>query len=393
MTREGIALPAPQPTPLPTTQSTEGSLHNQQRAKTYSRTKLLTSIVASLLSFTFLFLLVALGVTQRLDIWTRSIVSNDYAALLVFAGVLGLLQTALTLPLGFYSSYHLEHKYRLSNQSVGQWAWERLKGMFVSLPIGTAVLLFLYFCIQQYQHWWWLPVSAALALLSVVLARLAPILIFPLFYKFTPLQSESLKQRIHRLSAQAGVYVRGIFSFNLSKTTKKANAAFTGLGRAKRILLGDTLLAGFTEEEIEAVFAHELGHYKHKHILVSIVVGIVSTVAGLFLTAVLYAWSLGVFGFGSIGDLAALPLLALWLSLFGLLTTPLGNMLSRHHERVADRYAVRTLGTSVSFVSALRKLSTTNLAHPNPHPFVEFMFYSHPSINRRIQLVEEMQVQ
>jgi STE24 endopeptidase len=387
MTFEGAADTAQSPLALPTPQQI-GSSHDPQQAKRYTRTKLLTAVASSLLSFAFLFLLVALGVTVRLENWARSLATNDYAALLLFAGAIGLLQGALTTPIGYYSSYYLEHKYKLSNQSLGRWAWERLKGILVSLPIALPVLLFVYFCILRYQQWWWLPVSGAIILLSVVLARVAPVLIFPLFYKFTPLESESLGRRIEDLCADAGVSVRGIFSFNLSKNTKKANAAFTGLGKAKRIILGDTLLSGFSEEEIEAVFAHELGHYKHKHLLIGILVSIVSTVFGLFFAAFLYGRSLGVFGFGSISQLAALPLLALWLSLFGLITTPLGNMLSRYFERVADRYAVRTMGTSIPFVSALRKLSITNLAHPDPHPLVEFFFYSHPSITKRIRFVE-----
>ncbi|HXF99175.1 MAG TPA: M48 family metalloprotease, partial [Bacteroidota bacterium] len=162
----------------------------------------------------------------------------------------------------------------------------------------------------------------------------------------------------------------------------------TGIGKAKRIIIGDTLLKNFTEDEIETVFAHELGHYKHKHILIGIAVGVISTYAGLFITAHLYAVSLSWFGFSSITELAALPLLGLWLSIFGLVTSPLGNMLSRKHERDADRYAVRTTGKKAAFVSALRKLAETNLADPQPHPIVEFLFYSHPAIARRIAMVE-----
>ncbi len=383
---------AQSPLPPPSPQQ-PGLSPDPQEAKRYSRTKLVTAIASTLLSFAFLFVLVALGITTHLESWARSLVANDYAALLIFAGAIGVLHGFLTTPIGCYSSYYLEHKYKLSNQSLKGWAWERLKGMFVSLPIALPVLLFLYFCILQYQDWWWLPVSGALVFLSVVMARLAPVLIFPLFYTFTPLESESLRQRIQDLCSHAGVPVRGIFSFNLSKNTKKANAAFTGVGKAKRIILGDTLLAGFSEEEIEAVFAHELGHYKHRHLLIGILLSTLSTVLGLFLTALLFEQSLGVFGFVSINQLAALPLLALWLSLFGLVTTPLGNMLSRYFERVADRYAVHTIGTPVPFVSALRKLAVTNLAHPDPHPLVEFFFYSHPSIAKRIRFVEGLQLQ
>ena len=202
--------------------------------------------------------------------------------------------------------------------------------------------------------------------------------------------NESLKGRIQQLCANTGLRIQGIFSFNLSKNTRKANAGFTGIGGAKRIILSDTLLNDFSEEEIETVFAHELGHYKHRHLHIGIAISIVATVLGLFLTSLLYASSLGFFGFSTGKELAALPLLALWLSLFGLVTTPLSNMLSRHHERVADAYAVRATANAPAFVSALGKLAAINLADAEPHPLVEFLFYSHPSIAKRIRFVNSL---
>jgi STE24 endopeptidase len=392
MTFEGAAADTPQSSlPIPVPHQIE-SVHDPHKAKAYNRAKLLIAVVSSAVSFTFVLLLLASGTTKKLEVWARALVSSDYGALLLFAAAIGVFHTLLTLPFGFYSSYTLEHRYMLSNQSLRRWAWERLKGTLISLPLGVALLLLLYYCIESFQQWWWLPVSAALALVSIMLARLAPVLIFPLFYKFVPLESESLKERIQRLCVNAGVAVQGIFSFNLSKNTKKANAGFTGIGKAKRIILGDTLLKEFSEEQIEAVFAHELGHYTHKHVLKGIFISILSTVVGLLLTARLYQWSLSVFGLNSIAELAALPLLALWLALFGLVTTPLGNMLSRHFERVADTYAARTMGIATPFVSALRKLAAMNLADPDPHPLVEFMFYSHPSLTKRIRGVEAVRL-
>jgi STE24 endopeptidase len=221
-----------------------------------------------------------------------------------------------------------------------------------------------------------------------VLVRIAPVLIMPLFYRFTPLVDGTLKERILRLCESAGVRVEGIFSFNLSKNTRKANAAFTGIGRSRRIILGDTLVRNFSEEEIETVFAHELGHYRFGHIRAGIVTGTLSTFAGLYIASRLYEWSAAALHFPSMTDLAALPLLAIWLSLFGLLTSPLGNMISRHHERQADAYAVHTTGKRDAFVAALRKLSDMNLADPAPHPLVEFLFYSHPPIAKRIRALE-----
>lgn len=368
----------------------QGSVDHPLKAKTYNRIKLFTAIASSVVSFGVILALVATGATRTLEVWARSTVPNRYGALLLFALALSIVQMLVTVPIGFYSSYLIEHRYRLSNQSLRQWAWERLKGTLLSLPLVVGVLVVLYYCLQHYGDLWWLPVSGVLILLSVLLARLAPVLLFPLFYKFTPLESESLINRIMRLCANTGLRIEGVFSFNLSKNTKKANAGFTGIGKAKRIILSDTLIKDFTEEEIETVFAHELGHHRHKHLFVGIVIGAISTVAGLFLTSRLYEWSLGLFSFSDGRALAALPLLALCLSLFEAVTGPFGNMLSRHHEHVADAYAVNVTGKTAAFTSALHKLAAMNVADPNPHPLVEFLFHSHPSISKRVQRVESL---
>jgi len=359
-------------------------------AKSYNRTKLFSGIASSLLTFGVTLVLVTSRFSRDIEQWVRLYASNDYAALLLFAVCVGLLQLLITLPIGFYSGYVVEHRYNLSNQSPGRWAWERLKGTLVSLPIGFAILSILFYCLVTYRVLWWLPVGVSLTLLFVVLARIAPIILMPLFYKFTPLNDGSLKDRILNLCSDTGLDVEGVFSFNLSKNTKKANAGFTGIGKSKRIILGDTLVKEFSEEEIETVFAHELGHYKHKHIVIGILVSVVSTFAGLFITAQLYQWSVVWLGFGSLSELAALPLLAIWLSLYGLVTSPIGNMISRRHERQADAYAVQTTRNKAAFLGALRKLASLNLADPEPHPLIEFLFYSHPSISRRIEAVESI---
>jgi STE24 endopeptidase len=345
-------------------------------------------IASSVLSFIVVLAIVTTGLSRELSTWALALATNEYLALLLFLAAVGIVESVVTLPLGFYSSYIIEHRYGLSNQTLGRWAWERLKALLVAAPLMAIVAVVLFYCLKTYGMGWWLPVAIVLTMFSIILARIVPTYIMPLFYKFTPIENGSLKERITALCRNAGVRIEGIFSFDMSKNTKKANAGFTGIGKAKRIILGDTLLKEFTEEEIETVFAHELGHYKHKHLLIGMGVGVLSTFVGLYITARLYAVSLSWFGFSSITDIAALPVLGLWLSIFGLVTSPLGNMLSRKHEREADRYAVQTTGKKMAFVSALRKLAETNLADPEPHPVVEFLFYSHPSIARRIAMVE-----
>ncbi len=358
------------------------------RAKTYNRRKLIAGISSSLVSFLMLVILVWLDSTRHIAEFAWAVGSYRYLALLLFTAIVGILQSLVTLPIGFYSGYVVEHRYNLSNQSLGRWAWERLKGSLVGLPLVAIILMVVYYCMETFGNSWWLPVSMLLSFVSVLLARIAPILFLPLFYRFDPLPEGPLKERIARLCAGAGLKFEGIFTFNLSKNTKKANAGFTGIGKSRRIILGDTLVREFSDEEIETVFAHELGHYKHRHIIIGIVTGVLSTFIGMYVASRFYGWSVAALHFASITDLEALPLLAIWLGLFGLVTSPISNMISRRHERQADAYAAAITKNGAAFASALRRLADTNLADPEPHPLVEFLFYRHPSIAKRIQLLE-----
>jgi STE24 endopeptidase len=357
-------------------------------ARQYSRTKMWLGIVGTILFFALTVVFVVSGLSKDLDEFIHRFVSNDYKALLLFVVVVGIVETVLTSPLSYYSGFYLEHKYHLSNQSLFAWMKEGLKSTVVSVPLALPILLFFYYCLKVFGTLWWLPVGTVLFIVTVVLARLGPVLIFPLFYKFVPIHEGSMKERILSLCDRVGMRVEGIFTFNLSKNTKKANAAFTGIGRSKRIILGDTLVQNFTDEEIETVFAHELGHYKMKHVWVMMAIGTLNSFLGLFLTAQLYAVSLSWLGFGAPDQIGALPLLTLWLGLYSLISSPINNAFSRKNEFSADRYAVQTTSNKEAFVNALRKLATINLAETSPPAIVEFLFHSHPSIEKRIRAIE-----
>jgi STE24 endopeptidase len=356
-------------------------------AKRYAQIKLVVSLMGSALLFVLSLALIASGATTAIENLVRTYLSNDYVALLGFAAVLGLAEMVLTAPLQFYSGFYLEHKYNLSNQTIRAWMWEGLKGFLVSIPIALPLLLALFFCLKSFGSMWWLPVGSVLFFLSVVLARLAPVLIFPLFYTFKPLPDGELRSTILRLCQSVGMSVEGVYVFDMSKNTKKANAAFTGIGKSKRIILGDTLVASFRDEEVETVFAHELGHYRLKHLWMMLGIGTVNSFLGLYLTAKAYEVSLPWFGFANLDQLAALPLLALWLGIYSLLTSPLSNAISRSHERAADRYAISLTKNGEAFANALNKLARINLAYVSPHPLVEFLFHSHPSIEKRLHAI------
>jgi len=227
----------------------------------------------------------------------------------------------------------------------------------------------------------------AMFLISVVLSQIFPIIIFPIFYKVVPLNDKELKTKISSLAKNAGIKVENVFSFDMSKNTKKANAAFTGLGKTKRIILGDTLLNNYSKDEIETVIAHELGHYKHKHILKNILFGTAASFLTFFIISILYKSTLSWFDFSAINQIAALPLLSLWAMLIGLIKSPIGNILSRKYEYEADQYAIESTNKPLSFINTLNKLTDQNLGDREPHPFIEWFFYSHPSIKNRITAI------
>lgn len=361
-------------------------------SKKYNNIKLAVGIIEGILTFILIYLFVALGFSSSLENYLSSFVSNKYALFICFAVLSGAALGIIFSPLNYYSGFYLEHKYKLSNQTFSKWIWEGVKGIAVSAVIGLPLLLFFYYIITQFGSWWWLPLAIGLFFFSVILAQLVPIIILPIFYKVIPLENESLKSRIANLAHQAGLKVENVYSFNMSKNTKKANAAFTGLGKTKRILLGDTLLQSYSEDEIETVIAHELGHYKKKHIVKNLLIGTITSFFTLYLLSILYNWSLDKFGFEMINQIAAFPLLTLWAMIIGLLLNPLTNILSRKFEYEADEYAVSSTNKLVAFKSVLEKLTEQNLGDKNPHPFVEWFFYSHPSIKKRIAAIDKFAI-
>ena len=361
-------------------------------AKKYNNIKLAIGIGEGIFSFILILLFVWLGYSLQLEFFLSNYFANSYLLFISFVLVIGFIGSILSFPVSWYSGFFLEHKYNLSNQTFWKWIWEGLKGFLVSLVIGIPILLTFYYVLNTFYSLWWLPFAIIMFLISVVLSQIFPVLIFPIFYKITPLEDENLRAQITNLAKNAKLKVENVYKFNMSKNTKKANAAFTGLGKTKRIILGDTLLNNYSMEEIETVIAHELGHYKNKHIIKNIIIGTASSFLTLFLIALLYQNSLDWFGFESITQVSALPLLALWSMLIGIIQTPLGNILSRKFEYEADEYAVIETKNPFAFKKTLEKLTDQNLGDKEPHPFVEWFFYSHPSIKNRIAAINQFAV-
>jgi len=363
------------------------------KSKKYNNIKLGIRIFKGITSFILIVGFVYFHFSLVLENFLRHYISNGYLLFLAFILLTGFTGILLFFPINFYRDYYLEHKYDLSNQTFGKWIFENFKGLVISLIIGIPILLIFYYMLNKFGEFWWLPFAFILFIISVVAARLIPVVILPLFYKITPFDNEELKIRITRIAEDSGIKVENIFKFNMSKNTRKANAAFTGLGKSKRILLGDTLLDNYSNDEIETVIAHELGHYKRKHIIKNIIIGTTASFGTLFLIAYLYSISLNWFGFVKLQEVAALPILPIWAMLIGLIETPLTNILSRKFEYEADEYAIAITNKPSAFITTLNKLTDQNLADIQPHPLVEWFFYSHPSIKKRVSAIRKYMIE
>ncbi|NOX35960.1 MAG: M48 family metallopeptidase [Calditrichaeota bacterium] len=361
------------------------------RAKAYNRIKLVLSLIELAFTLGFLGLLSFGGFSEPLARLAREVTEQPYLQFIVFLFLLGAIQAVYGLPLSFYGGYLLEHRFGLSNQTLFQWIWQRTKGALVGLVIGLPLLLTFYFLLRHHPETWWFWLGVVLFGVMVLLARVAPVLIFPLFYKFTPLDNPELKTRLEKLLQPYGFHLEGLYRFNLSKDTRKANAAFMGMSRSKRIALSDTLLDEFEPGEIEYVVAHEVGHFYLKHLIKQLVLHVLVTFVGLYLVHVGYSAYVQWKGYSTLASLEALPFLALLMTLHTLGSAPVVNAFSRKHEFEADRFAVQASGQFQAAKSALQKLAKMNLSDEHPHPVVEFMFYTHPSIPKRIQAIETIE--
>ena len=254
------------------TTETTPVLADSPESRRYNRVKRWLGIADFATGFGLFVVLLATGWSGTLrDLAERGASQNYSFAVFFYVLMLMLISKVLKTPLEYYG-FRLEHRYNLSNQRLRSWIWDEFKGLLINLVMATVVVELLYMLIRQIPQYWWLIAWAVFLELVVLLAQLAPVVLFPIFYKFEPLENEELKRRLIVLSERAGTRVRGVYKWHLSEKSKKANAALTGLGATRRIILADTLLDNYSDDEIEAVLAHELGHHVHRHILKSIFV-------------------------------------------------------------------------------------------------------------------------
>jgi len=341
-----------------------------------------------IISAVFLVLLLITGWTGWLrDLALRRGFQNYTLAVFIYLFFLLLISKVLTFGLDYYG-LRLEQKFQLSTQKFRSWMWDEAKGFLVGLVLAAIIVELLYFVIRQSPQHWWLITWALFMVLFIVLAQIAPVALFPLFYKFEPLDDEDLRRRLIHLGERAGTRVRGIYRWKLSEKSKKANAALTGLGATRRIILADTLLDNYSPDEIEAVLAHELGHHVHRHIFKSILVQAGITLLGFWVANWVLHYAVDHRLFDELSDFANLPLLALTATVLSLLLMPALNAYSRYNERQADRYAFESIVSVGPFISSMNKLAQQNLAERTPSKWVEWLFHSHPAISKRVAAAE-----
>jgi STE24 endopeptidase len=361
-----------------------------RRVREYHRLRISLSVLGIVLEVLLAVVLLFSGASIRL----REVVEHAaHSRGLIVAGYvvfLGLIYQLLFLPLHFYRDFQVEHRFGLSTQSLGGWALDSVKAALLEFAFALALIEILYFLLGRFPATWWLMFAGVAIVVFVLLAKLFPVLILPIFYKSKPLEEGDLVAQLNRLARAAGIRIAGIYEWGLSKKTRAANAMLAGLGRTRRVMLADTLLRNFTPEEIEAVAAHEFGHHAHKHMTKGIIVQAITIVVFLYASRVMLDYGVRYFGFRGMADVANLPLIGLVFALAGIVTMPLLNGILRGFERTADAFACRIASEPKAFISALRRLAELNLAHPEPHPIVEFIFYSHPSVQKRIASCEKL---
>jgi STE24 endopeptidase len=365
-------------------------LANEDKATRYHHLKRRAEILSTVAAGLFLVILLLTG--AALSIRERSsgistVIASGYeepSTVIVFTVALSLLLFALELPFAFYQGFVLEHRYGLSNETRGQWVRDQGKGLAVSVVSGAAAAALIYAAIRSTPDWWWAISAAVLSLVMVGLVQLAPVLLLPLFYTFKPLDRPVLVERLTQLSERARTRIAGVYEWVLSAHTKKANAALAGVGRTRRILLSDTLLADYSDDEIEVVLAHELSHHVHHDLWRGMALQTLLLFVGFYAAGRALATFADRFELRGPDDPAGLPLLLLAGGLCAFVFTPVANAMSRAHERRADRYALDTTRHADAFISAMKRLSQQNLAEENPTRLVQWLFYSHPPMRERI---------
>ncbi len=360
----------------------------QQEAKAFSRARLGLYGLQTAASLLFLFLFWYLGLSARLDGALAVAGSQRWLHVLLFLVAYQAIAAVVFLPFSYYGGFVLQHRFRLSRQGLRGWFSDWIKGTLIGGLFFVLGMEAFYLLIAAFPTQWWWILAIGLSLVALLLTYVAPVVLLPIFYRSSPLEDQELVRRIEVLAERAGARVASVRTIDMSRRTVAANAALTGIGRTRQVLLGDTLLQQFTPDEVETVVAHELGHHVHGDIWKGLAAEVAGIWAGLFLLQQAVRPGFQEVGLGDISLLANLPLLLLLGQVAGLAMMPAFNTLSRHYEAEADRFAARVSDAPRAYASALYRLARQNLAELWPPRWVEVLLYTHPAIGRRMARVD-----
>lgn len=357
-----------------------------EKARQYQSARRKLFLARLVLTMVFLLAWLLTGASQALKIRLLSVQDNFFGLIALYFSCFAVIGFIFSLPLDIYEEFFLERRFGLSHQGVKAWLSDLLKSGVIGLVVSLVSLEAVYYFLFRFAQTWWLWAAFFWFFLSIVMARIFPKLILPLFFKVRPLDEGPLRQKLFSLFGRYHVRLRQIMVLDFSKKTVKANAMVSGLGASKQIFLADTLLEHFTPDEIASVLGHELGHYLRHDTLKLVFSSLIAALFSFGLAHLALNALLPIFGFSSLSDVAGLPLLLLILFAAGLLLMPLQNGFSRRLERQADLFALESAGGPEAFISMMTKLGERNLSDFQPPFWMEFFFYDHPSLSKRIAM-------
>lgn len=360
---------------------------SQEYLKVNTQFSIFSATVSMLITISF----ILAGGFNWVDRIARSFDFGSIATGLIFAGLIMLGSQLIQIPFSIYDTFVIEDRFGFNKTTPKTFILDILKSWLLTVIIGGLVLAGVLWFFESVGESAWLYCWLALSFFQIFLMFVAPVVIMPLFNKFVPLEDGSLKKAIEDYAGSQKFKLKGIFKMDGSKRSTKSNAYFTGFGKFRRIVLFDTLIEKHTEDELVSILAHEMGHYKKKHILISIAMSLLTT-GVMFYVLSLFINNQGLFAAFKMNEMSIYASLFF----FGFLYAPIdmmlsiyANIISRRHEYEADKYAVLTYKKPESMISALKKLSVENLSNLTPHPFKVFFSYSHPPVLARVRAIKK----
>ncbi len=368
------------------------SASQNPQAPRYQKVKNYLFFVSLAIDIIILWIFFASGYSALLKNYAQGISSFAFIVNGLYLFIFSVIFYLIHFPLSVFSEFVWEHKFKLSNQKFHQWLWDDVKKSLLGFVVMLLLVETIYVLLRQFPATWWLGAGFVWLFISVILARIMPNIIIPLFYKYIPVENQELRERIFGLFKSCQVSLKDIYAINFSSKTVKANAFFCGLGKSRRVVLSDTLLNNFSTSEIEVVVAHELGHVKHNDVVRMLCINSGVIFAAFFMMDQILKKFLVASGLQRIDDIAFFPMLVLGFIILSLITTPLINAYSRVMEKRADVFSVAKTKNPMAFISLMKKLGEMNLSEFSPSWLIEMFFYDHPPIQKRIDYIQSIKL-